>query len=450
MSSAPTKEIENSIDQAVTSDEGPEQRGREVSLNQFCKKGPLDSDRTTNGKLSGSAPDDDSVQNPMGDDEIEEFLSGIDNTIQDAYPVPDAMPEVAQQPNDKVIKSIETTQPKELHQKPAAKQKNGRKRKSEEMEEEPTATSSKRPAKKPRATKAEISKAKGKQKVGPSISMESSTNPAAAQAAFQLMPARLPGLTKDPNTHLSQRQQAELDQIIERVKARPGKLKTLYVLKREKSKKSGADDVRSGRAVVKPLAYWSAEQCVHNEGGAAGLELGARIPLTSIQEITRDNDNSRKKKKKKNKAGAANEESSDSEEADAHEEAWEREIGVFRGQAHVWDESTDTPEVDLAFHPSSIILPPVRDSPGFSFAKLVSKPFFGSGIIDLAPGAVKRPKNSRSMHMCFFVVKGRVTVRIGQGMGGEEAEGERFGVGKGGVFQVPRGMFCCSSRCLLL
>ncbi len=269
--------------------------------------------------------------------------------------------------------------------------------------------------------------------MGPSISVESSTNPAAVQAASHLIPPRIPGLIKDPNTHLSQRQQAELDQIIEKVKARPGKLKTLYVLKREKSKKSGADDVRSGRAVVKPLAYWNAEQCVHDEDGGAGLELGARIPLNSIKEITSE----RHKAKK-----AVDEDSSDDE--GANEEDWEREVGVYRGQVNAWDKSGQTDgenseEVILAFHPSSMLTREVKDAPGFRFAKLISNSFLGSGMLDLAPGAMKMPKNSRTMHMCFFVFKGRVTVRIGPGV--EEGECERFSVGKGGVFQVPRGMF---------
>ncbi len=227
-----------------------------------------------------------------------------------------------------------------------------------------------------------------------------------------------------------------LYQIIEKVRARPGKLKTLYVLKREKSKKSGADDVRSGRAVVKPLAYWNAEQCVHDEEGGAGLELGTRIPLSSIKEITSE----RQKAKK-----AVGEDSSEDE--DANEEDWERDVGVYRGQVNAWDRSGQTEgetseEVVLAFHPSSMLTREVKDAPGFRFAKLISNSFLGSGMLDLAPGAMKMPKNSRTMHMCFFVFKGRVTVRIGAGS--EEGECERFSVGKGSVFQVPRGMSCFS------
>ncbi|ERF71442.1 hypothetical protein EPUS_06824 [Endocarpon pusillum Z07020] len=432
VSSAPAlalmKAVENS---KATSNEGVGKGQGEKWTNQAAERESQEHNLTANGEPNQPTRDDDSVHNPMGDDEMEEFLSSIENTIQDASPVQDIASRSVEEPKAKGAESVQPLHNQDLHQKPTAPQSKGRKRKSEDIEAEPTSMSAKKPAKKPRTTKADTSRAKGKQKVGPSINLESSTNPAAVQASSQLIPPRIPGLIKDANTHLSQRQQTELDQIIEKVKARPGKLKTLYVLKREKSRKGGADDVRSGRAVVKPIAYWNAEQCVHDEGGAAGLELGARIPLNSIKEITSE----RKQTKK-----AADEDSSD--EQDPNEEDWEKEVGVYRGQVNAWVKpgQTDVENsevVDLAFHPSSMLTREVKDAPGFRFAKLISNEFLGSGMLDLAPGSMKMPKNSRTMHMCFFVFKGRVTVRIGAGV--EEGECERFSVGKGGVFQVPRG-----------
>ena len=285
---------------------------------------------STNQKPKDSVQDEDSIQNPMVDDEMEEFLSGISELIQGAPTDQNAKGAVNAKASEKLAESIESEERGDTPQKPPVQRNNGRKRKSEEMGEEPAAPPSKKPAKKPPATKKAAPKAAAKQKVGPSVGYEFLAKLPAVQDA---MPARLPGLIRDPNTHLSQRQQAELDQIIEKVKARPGKLKTLYVLKREKSQKTSADDVRSGRAIVKPLAYWNAEQCVHDEGGAAGLELGSRIPLNSIKEITR---NTKTK-------GRSNDEDSDDDDDDAaslnahhvdgHEEPWETEIGVFRGPA---------------------------------------------------------------------------------------------------------------------
>lgn len=72
----------------------------------------------------------------------------------------------------------------------------------------------------------------------------------------------------------------------------------------------------------------------------------------------------------------------------------------------------------------------VKDST-FRFAKLLSSSFLGSGIVELPKGGVKKPKNSKKMHMVFYVCHGRVQVDI---------SGCRFSVGKGCVFQVPRGM----------
>jgi len=71
----------------------------------------------------------------------------------------------------------------------------------------------------------------------------------------------------------------------------------------------------------------------------------------------------------------------------------------------------------------------VKDST-FRFAKILSTPFLGAGFVDMPPGAVKKPKNSKRMHMVFFVYHGRIQVEI---------SGLKFSAGKGCVFQVPRG-----------
>jgi centromere protein C len=50
--------------------------------------------------------------------------------------------------------------------------------------------------------------------------------------------------------------------------------------------------------------------------------------------------------------------------------------------------------------------------------------------VELPPKGVKKPKNSKRMHMVFYVCHGRVQVDI---------SGIQFSAGKGCVFQVPRG-----------
>ena len=76
----------------------------------------------------------------------------------------------------------------------------------------------------------------------------------------------------------------------------------------------------------------------------------------------------------------------------------------------------------------------------FRFAKTLTLPFFGSGMVDLPPGGVKRIKNSRKMQMVFFVFYGRVTVDVGSPLVG-------FSIGRGGMWQVPRGEFVSFFRC---
>jgi centromere protein C len=65
----------------------------------------------------------------------------------------------------------------------------------------------------------------------------------------------------------------------------------------------------------------------------------------------------------------------------------------------------------------------------FRFAKTLTTPFMGAGIVDLPPGAEKRPRNSRKMHMVFFVHTGKVLVTV------NEIE---FRISAGGQWFVPR------------
>lgn len=57
--------------------------------------------------------------------------------------------------------------------------------------------------------------------------------------------------------------------------------------------------------------------------------------------------------------------------------------------------------------------------------------FFGAGMVEIPAQGYKRSKNSRKMQMIFFVHEGKVTVEVAS---------MKFGLTKGGVFQVPRGM----------
>ena len=348
----------------------------------------------------------------------------------------------------------------------------GRKRKSDSIEEderkasyEPSAPT--QPAKRTKTAATKQTKAKSSKAVDRGFPLD----PALAPESRSKTKSGPAAKSKATNLPLSTQQEAELGEIIDRVRARPGQQKSLYILRRETPADDSAVHTRSGRVSVKPLAYWRNERCVYGGSpGGAGLSEGARFPLNSIKEIIRteevDNGRSRspsksrrkgKKGKGKRRSGTVendvdsdSDSDADGEWIDPDAEEWEASSGIYRGDVSVWDQDHQAPldtleEVELAYAPASIQTKDVKganpDQRSFKFAKLLSNPFFGSGIVELAPGGLKRPKNSRKMHMSFFVATGRVTVEVGS-LGGEM---NRFSVGKGGFWQVPRGklvLFC--------
>ena len=331
--------------------------------------------------------------------------------------------------------------------KPQPTQANSRrKRKSDVIEEEANPLSSPTPeGKKRKAVAKKVSKPR--QKIAPPVQRVSSEIPEKAPSQKGRPPK------SQTAAQLSARQESELNKIVERVRARPGQQKSLYILRRETPADDTVTHTRSGRVSVKPLAYWRNERCVYG-GSPAGAQLadGARFPLNSIKEIVRTEEIEPGTKKRgggrkgKGKARRQTEESdSDSDldepRIDPNAEEWELQRGIFRGPASVWDSQQQAPldveeEVDLAYAPAAIETREVKGS-DFKYAKLLSTPFFGTGIVDLPPGMEKRPKNSRRMVMSFFVFTGRVTVEIGP-YGQPQSS---FSVGKGGFWTVPRGEY---------
>ncbi|EEH03821.1 cupin domain-containing protein [Histoplasma capsulatum G186AR] len=246
------------------------------------------------------------------------------------------------------------------------------------------------------------------------------------------------------NLHMSIEQEQELNSVVENITKRSGPLKnrSLYILKRETPSDESAKHTRSGRVSVRPLAYWRNERCVYGDGAA---EVGQRFPLSTIKEIIRTEeqdtrvDRKTKKSKKKSKSKSRSKRSRDDPSDDDDEdidnvEPWETEEGVFYGPVKKWDPVTQSATqeeemIDVAFAPSAIETHEVKDST-FRFAKILNNVFLGSGFVDMPPGAVKRPKNSKKMHMVFFVYHGRIRVNVSD---------LQFSAGKGCVFQVPRG-----------
>ncbi|PGG97846.1 hypothetical protein AJ80_09626 [Polytolypa hystricis UAMH7299] len=242
------------------------------------------------------------------------------------------------------------------------------------------------------------------------------------------------------SNQLSAEQESQLNEIVDNFANRNGPLKnrSLYILKRETPSDDTARPTRSGRISVRPLAYWRNERCVYGEENA---EVGQRFPLSTIKEIIRTEEvetsqqiqRKRAMKKKKSKSKRKSDDASDDDTSD-HAEAWEAAGGTFVGEVKKWDPQTQTATqedeiIQVAYAPSGIQTQEVKDS-GFKFAKVFSTPFLGAGVVDMPPGAFKKQKNSKRMHMVFFVYRGRIQVNVA---------GLQFSAGKGCSFQVPRG-----------
>lgn len=144
------------------------------------------------------------------------------------------------------------------------------------------------------------------------------------------------------NLQMSAQQEEELDKVVENINNRNGPLKgrSLYILKKEHPSQEGIVHTRSGRASVRPLAYWRNERCVYGDGEA---EVGERFPLSTIKEIIRTEEQepdrkrpTKRKTTKKTKAQKARDEESEDEDVD-NADPWEKETGILHGYIRKWD-----------------------------------------------------------------------------------------------------------------
>ncbi|KHN97367.1 RmlC-like jelly roll fold protein [Metarhizium album ARSEF 1941] len=209
---------------------------------------------------------------------------------------------------------------------------------------------------------------------------------------------------------------------------------------------------RSGRRSFRPLEYWRGERVVRGGGEAEAegaqdadsVEPGDFL-LPSTRQVMRMPDDAppsrrapRSKTRTKAKSAAVREGVQEDEEL----EEWEMNEGTISGDIVLWEPEhefnppMDSDEVQIARDRLAIAADAIetRDIPSatFRFAKTLTLPFIGAGVVDLAPGAEKRPKNSRKMHMVFFVHYGKVLVTINR---------EQFRISAGGTWFVPRGNY---------
>lgn len=207
----------------------------------------------------------------------------------------------------------------------------------------------------------------------------------------------------------------------------------------------GGLTTRSGRTSYQPLQYWKNER-VELDDDEVFDDGKQHIRLPRIKEIVRYDEPEAEHKAARRKAGRppavkkSKRRDYDSEEDEL--EPWEENADSISGEVVVWqpehelnppgpDEQIEVAEEQLAVSAGAIVTREIRNAT-FKFAKTLSTPFFGAGVVDLPPHSEKKPKNARKMHMAFFVFSGRVQVTVAD---------TTFSIGKGGMWFVPRGNY---------
>ncbi|UKZ82097.1 hypothetical protein TrVFT333_009881 [Trichoderma virens FT-333] len=197
---------------------------------------------------------------------------------------------------------------------------------------------------------------------------------------------------------------------------------------------------RSGRHSYRPVEYWRGEQVVREDEEQADMFAKDRFVMPSIKEVVRvpveeapsRAASSRGKARPKTKKPVVEEDY----------EAWELNPGTVEGEIVIWeteheehppadDEPVQVTDERIALSAKAVQTSEIRDAT-FRFAKTLTMPFMGAGVVDLPPGGEKRPKNSRKMHMVFFVHTGKVMVTINEA---------QFRISAGGMWFVPRGNY---------
>jgi len=230
---------------------------------------------------------------------------------------------------------------------------------------------------------------------------------------------------------------------------KPGILNGVQRIREETPWEDGATRTMSGRVSFKPLGYWKGERAVYKPQNHLET-IQSIIRVEDVTPIKRSHAQHQPRRKKRNQTIYK------AVKDDDEEEPWELNEGVVSGPVREWDnrlgmsvdEERDAGKYksktlcascsvidpscsELAFAAAKI---EIRDVPlaKFRFAKTLTMPFFGSGMVELPPGGEKRLKNSRKMQMVFFVHYGKVLVQVA---------GTKFVITKGGVWSVPRGQF---------
>ncbi|KAL7814237.1 Mif2/CENP-C like domain-containing protein [Trichoderma aethiopicum] len=198
---------------------------------------------------------------------------------------------------------------------------------------------------------------------------------------------------------------------------------------------------RSGRHSYRPVAYWRGEQVVREDEEQADMFAKDRFIMPSIKEVVRVPVDDTPLRSAAPRGKARPKPKKQVVEEEEYEE-WELNPGTVEGEIVIWeteheehppadDEPVQVTDERIAISAKAVQTSEIRDAT-FRFAKTLTMPFMGAGVVDLPPGGEKRPKNSRKMHMVFFVHTGKVMVTINEA---------QFRISAGGMWFVPRGNY---------
>uniref|UniRef100_A0A0D2XA77 Centromere protein 3 n=1 Tax=Fusarium oxysporum (strain Fo5176) TaxID=660025 RepID=A0A0D2XA77_FUSOF len=195
---------------------------------------------------------------------------------------------------------------------------------------------------------------------------------------------------------------------------------------------------RSGRHSFRPLNWWAGDKVVQEEEEFKDVSGRDRFVLSTIKEIIRAPQEEPPAKPRTKARGRAK--SKPVREVEVVEpEEWELNPGVVNAEVILWEPEHETNppgdeepvEVmeDRVAISGEAIQTRVVQNVSFRMAKTLTTPFMGAGVVDLPAGSEKRPKNSRKMHMVFFVHTGKVLVTVNEAS---------FRLSAGGMWFVPR------------
>lgn len=436
-------------------------------------KGKGKTDATTNGHRGSPSEDEETEEeSPQQEDESLAMLGGGDDyAVEDQEESEEELveepeevaaeiqssPPSAKKPKERRPKKTPAVEPEDreepivasieedaesLDEPVRAGKKRGRPAKGKAVvDEEPV---QKRAKKASRAVNEEVED----KPVEPAPAKKARGRPKAAAALGASDPAPKPAIPKQKRAGKKQASPAVGDTSIAEIPRGPPlpKSRGLVITRRETPGASATFTTRSGRASFQPLKFWRNERTELEDDTI--LEDGKqKIMLPKIKEIVRYEDPEpevRAAGRRKGKAGtkkAGKSRAFQEEEVDDDLEEWERDGDVITGEVVIWqpeheqnppgpDEQIEVAaDEQIAISANAVQTREIRNAT-FKFAKVLSTPFFGAGVVDLPPHSEKKPKNARKMQMTFFVFSGRVQVTVADTV---------FTIGRGGMWFVPRG-----------